>query len=47
MNLAELMTMKSSKPKYLTEPYMVIDDMEVVEKLGLTKLYEDMFDVRS
>ena len=45
IEFTELMTMKSSNPRFLNEPLIVIDDEDVVAKLGLSKLYEDMFDV--
>lgn len=45
LEFAELMTMKSAKPRFLNEPFIVIDDVDVVEKLGLTKLYDEMYDV--
>lgn len=45
MEFAELMTMKSARRGFLEQPLIVIDDEDVVEKLGLTKLYENMFDI--
>ena len=45
IEFGELITMKSSKPKYLNTPRIIIDDAEVVEKLGLSKLYENMFNI--
>lgn len=42
LEFGEIMTMKSSKPKFLTEPYIVIDDEQVVEKLGLKELYANL-----
>lgn len=41
----EILTMKSSKPRFLTEPFVVIDDVEVAEKLGYQKMYDEMLDV--
>lgn len=45
MEFGELLTMKASKMRFLTEPYVVVDDDTVAEKLGLSKLYEDMIDI--
>lgn len=44
IEFSELLTMKASRNKFLSEPYLVIDDEDVVKKLGLTKLYEEMVD---
>lgn len=45
IEFGELITMRSSSPKFINEPYLVIDDEEVVESLGLTELYERMIDI--
>lgn len=45
MEFAELVTMKSAKPNFLNKPLLVVDDEDVIQKLGLTKLYEDMYNV--
>lgn len=42
MELGELITMKSAHPKFLNQPWLIILDDEVVEYLGLTKLYENV-----
>ncbi|MGD7047080.1 hypothetical protein FZC83_02355 [Rossellomorea marisflavi] len=43
--VSELLTMKSSQPKFLKDPWMFIDDEEVADYLGLTKLYETIIPV--
>lgn len=45
IEFSELMTMKASQPRFLTEPFLFIEDMDVVEKLGLTKLYDQIAQV--
>lgn len=47
LEFGELLTMKASKGRFLTEPYVVIDDEEVAEKLGLTGIYENMIDTEN
>lgn len=42
MDVATLMTMKSSEPKFLTEPWLIILDDEVVDYLGLTHIYDNI-----
>lgn len=41
LTVGELLTMKASQPKFLKEPWLIIDDEEVAEHLGLTKMYEN------
>lgn len=45
IDVGELLTMKASQPKFLTEPWLVIDDEDVVEYLGLKHLYAKLADV--
>lgn len=45
VEFGELVTMRSANPKFINEPYIAIDDEEVVEKLGLKDLYDSMIDV--
>ena len=45
LDVAELMTMKASQPKFLTEPWLVIEDDDVIEFLGLKHLYQKLVDV--
>ena len=45
IDYGEILTMKSSKPRFLTEPYLVIDDEEVAIKLGYKKMYDEMIDI--
>lgn len=45
MEMGELMTMKSSSPKFLKDAQLIIDDEEAAEYLGLTKVYENLIDL--
>ena len=40
IEFGELLTMKASRPRFLNEPFIVVDDEECAEVLGLTKMYE-------
>ena len=40
LDLAELLTMKGSQPRFLTDPWIIIEDEDVVEFLGLKSVYE-------
>lgn len=42
LEYGELMNMKSSQPKFFTEPFILIEDEDVVEKLGLKDTYDRM-----
>jgi hypothetical protein len=42
IELSELITIKSSQPKFLTEPWMLVLNDDVVEVLGLSKMYENI-----
>ncbi|MEM4995012.1 hypothetical protein WKH56_20820 [Priestia sp. SB1] len=44
----ELMTMRSSQPRFLNEPWILIDDQEdddIIQYLGLDKLYKNIINV--
>lgn len=45
LDVGELLTMKASQPKFLTDVWLVIDDEEVVEFLGLKHIYKNLADV--
>lgn len=45
MTIQELLTLKASKPVFLTKPWIIIDDLEVVEYMGLTDIYDAMVQV--
>ncbi|MBG9464217.1 MULTISPECIES: hypothetical protein [Bacillus] len=45
IEVSELLTMKSSQPKFLTEPWIFIDDEEVVQYLGLSKVYQHIIPI--
>lgn len=38
--VSELMTMKASQPRFLNEPWLIIDDEDVVQHLGLKSIYD-------
>lgn len=42
MEFGELMTMKASKRRFLFDPLLMVEDVEVAEKLGLIELYEQV-----
>jgi hypothetical protein len=44
IDVAELLTMKSSQPRFLNEPWVMIDDEEVIEYLGLKRIYDSIID---
>ncbi|WP_310877158.1 hypothetical protein [Priestia megaterium] len=46
--IQELMTMRSSQPRFLNEPWILIDDQEdddIIQYLGLDKLYKNIINV--
>lgn len=45
LDVGELLTMKASQPKFLTDVWLVIDDEEVVEFLGLKHIYKNLADI--
>lgn len=45
IDVAELLTMKSSQPKFLKEPWLFIEDEDVVEYLGLKELYQSIIPI--
>lgn len=45
LTVAELMTMRASQPKFLKEPWIIIDDEDVANHLGLTKMYENLIGI--
>ncbi len=47
VSVQELMTMRASQPRFLNEPWIIINDEtdeDVIEYLGLKKLYENIID---
>lgn len=40
VDVGELITMKSSQPRFLTDPWIIIEDEDVVEYLGLKHVYD-------
>jgi hypothetical protein len=47
LEVSELTTMKSSQPKFLNEPWLIIMHDDVVDYLGLTKLYEKIIEPKN
>lgn len=45
LDVGELLTMKASQPKFLTDVWLVIDDEEVVEFLGLKPTYKNLANI--
>lgn len=45
VEVGELMNMKGSQAKFLTEPWLIIEDEEVVEHLGLKRMYDEMIPI--
>lgn len=45
IDVAELLTMKSSQPKFLKEPWVFIEDEDIVEYLGLKELYKTIIPI--
>ena len=39
ISIQELLTMKASNPTFLTKPWLIIDDLDVVEHMGLKDIY--------
>ncbi len=44
IEVSELVTMKNAHPRYLKEPWLLILDDDVVDYLGLSKLYNNVLD---
>ena len=45
MTIEEVLNMNDESPKYLHTPKLIIDDVEVMKALGLTGLYNTLFEV--
>lgn len=45
LDVAELLTMKTSQPAFLKEPWLFIDDEEIVEYLGLREMYKTIIPI--
>lgn len=45
IDVAELLTMKSSQPKFLKEPWVFIDDEDIIDYLGLKELYKTIIPI--
>lgn len=45
IDVGELLTMKASQPSFLSEPWLVVDDEDVAEYLGLKHLYAKLVDI--
>lgn len=44
LDVGELLTMKASQPKFLNDVWLVIDDEDIVEFLGLKHIYKNLVD---
>ena len=45
ISLGELITMKSTQPRMLKEGWLIVDDEEAIEQLGLAKMYGNLFEI--
>ncbi len=45
LDVAELLTMKTSQPNFLKDPWLFIEDEDVVEYLGLKELYKSIIPI--
>lgn len=45
ITLGELITMKSTQPRMLKEGWLIVDDEEAIEQLGLTTMYGNLFEI--
>lgn len=45
LDVAELLTMKTSQPSFLKDPWLFIEDEDVVEYLGLKELYKTIIPI--
>lgn len=45
VTMGELITMKSTQPRFLREAWLIVDDEDAIEFLGLTDLYETIFEI--
>lgn len=45
ITLGELITMKSTQPRMLKEGWLIVDDEEAIEQLGLAKMYGNLFEI--
>lgn len=45
ITLGELITMKSTQPRFLKEGWLIVDDEEAIEQLGLSKFYGNLFEI--
>lgn len=45
--MGELMTMQGSQPRFLNDVWLIIDDEEAAQYLGLTKLYESLVELEN
>lgn len=45
MTIEEVLNMNNTSPKFFHTPKLIIDDVEVMKALGLTELYNTLFEV--
>lgn len=46
ITFGELITMKSTQPRFLKEGWVIVDDEEAIEQLGLTTMYGNIFEIK-
>lgn len=45
LEFGEILTMKASQPRFLNKPWILIEDKDVVEYLGLKKIYDNLIPI--
>ncbi|MFJ7982438.1 hypothetical protein ACIQ1D_19430 [Lysinibacillus xylanilyticus] len=45
ITMGELISMKSTQPRMLKEGWLIVDDEEAIEQLGLAKMYGNLFEI--
>lgn len=45
VSFGELNTMKGNQKRFFTEGWIIVEDEEAIEQLGLTKQYQDLLDI--
>lgn len=45
ISMGELITMKSTQPRMLKEGWIIVDDEDAIEQLGLAKMYGNLFEI--
>lgn len=45
ITMGELISMKSTQPRFLKEGWLIVDDEEAIEQLGLSAMYGNIFEI--